>query len=185
MISTPSYRPQCGVLLSNGFRHFCRAASCKKCTLQSCRKRSQIFVRRCELCSDLGATVSFIAPLGEEISFENFRRRQHDGIDHRRGVDRHWRSFGLIARFDGCSVRGVAHIGHLGADDLRGLISPAEVAPMEAFAAETVSQILGTGRFVPLPGSLKNIFLTINPRCHGRRARIAAHGFDEPMPIVF
>jgi hypothetical protein len=135
----------------------------------------------------LGATVSFIAPLGEEISFENFRRRQHDGIDHRRGVDRHWRSFALIARFDGNCVRGVAHIGHLGADDLRGLISPAEVAPMENLDGETVAQTLVAGPFVPLSGSLKGIFLTINPRVRrrGRAERSAAHIDDEPMPLIF
>lgn len=179
-----SYRPRCGALLSNGFRHFCRSASCKNCTRHASHRRAQIFIRRCEVSGNFGATVSFIAPLDAAITFENFRRRLHDAIDHRRGIDKNWWPFGLIARWDGNCVRGVPRLADLGQLDFQELIGPCEITPIENLDAQTIAQTLIAGPFVPLKGSVKNIFLTVNPRPDGRRARTATRS-HEPMPIIF
>lgn len=183
MITNRSARFQCGALLPNLLiRHFCRQARCKTCVRHACRRRSQIFARRCELSSDFDASVSFIAPL--DAAFADWRRKIHDAVDHRRGVDRRWASFALIARFDGCAVRGMARLASLGQLDLQELIGPAEIMSVENLDAQTVARTLAAGSFGSLPGSVKNIFLTINP-CRGAYARTAAQIHDEPMPIIF
>ncbi len=126
-----------------------------------------------------------MAPLDAEIDFARWRRHQHDAADFRRGKGRHWKSFGMIGRFDGNFVRGVARLGNLGTDDFRDLIGACEIEPLDRF--DGVAQTLSAGRFEPLSGSLKSIFITINPRTrrYGAHARTAGRYHSEPMPVVF
>ena len=187
MLTRQSDRPQCGALLPNLIRHFCRQARCKTCVRHACRRRSQIFALRCEAAANLRSWISFVAPLDATISFERWRRRLHDLVDYRRGIDRRWRPIGLIGRFDGGFVRGVARLANLGTDDFLELIGPCEIAPMDQFDAQAVARTLAAGPFIPLPGSTKAIFLTINPKTRQRGAygRAAARVHREPMPIIF
>ena len=190
MTTSQSVHPPCGTLLPNLIRHYCRDASCGVCVRYACRRRGRAFFRRCDAAGQgdsPNSYVAFIAPLDGTIPFTRLRRRLHDAIDFRRGNDRHWKPFGMIGRWDGQSVRGVARLGNLGTADFHDLIGACEIAPLEMFESATVAQTLAAGPFMPLPGSLKTVFITINPktRRHGNHVRGAGRYHGEPIPIVF
>ncbi len=190
MITRQSARLPCGTLLPNLIRHYCRSASCSVCVQNACRRRGQAFFRRCEAAArglSLNSCIAFIAPIDDTIPFARWRRRHHDAIDFRRSKDRHWKPFGMIGRFDGSFVRGVARLANLGTSDVRDLIGACEIERLDRFDGATVAQTLAAGRVQPLPGSLKSIFITINPRTrrHGTHARGGSRYHGDPMPIVF
>jgi len=115
----------------------------------------------------------------------SWRRRLHDAVDSRRGRNPLWKNFGLIARWDGPSnVTGVACLANLGLNDLRGLFDCNETRAMQN-DADSVAQVLLAAPISPLPGSIKNIFLTINPRSDPKpiaRPRPTQH--YEPLPFI-
>jgi hypothetical protein len=94
----------------------------------------------------------------------------------------------MIARFDGNCVRGVAvGLANIGTSAFRDLVGACEIANLDRGNAASVAETLSAGRFEPLPGSLKMIFITINPRTrrHGAHAWSRNRYHGEPMPIVF
>lgn len=177
-------RPPCGALLPDGIRAFCRSAACGTCVRHACRRRARLFASRCG--PSAKPWVSFTAPLGG-TPFWLWRKRRHDLLDQRRQKNPIWKNFGLIARWDGRDdVYGTACLADLGSRDLVGLLNCREVRALEQNDADAISQVLLTMPVSPMPGSLKNIFLTINPRSGSQpaaRSRPAHH--CEPMPFIF
>jgi hypothetical protein len=114
-----------------------------------------------------------------------WRKRLHDAVDSRRDRNFCWEKFGLVARWDGCKhVSAVACLAGLGSRDLCGLIDCREVRALEQNDADTVAQVLLAAPVTSLQGSLKNIFLTINPRTGPRKIQPAPRDY-EPMPFIF
>ncbi|MCW2285620.1 hypothetical protein M2323_003563 [Rhodoblastus acidophilus] len=155
------------------------------CTRYAVRRRSTLFAGRCAPWAP-ELWVSFVTPLNG-IPFWLLRRRLHDAVDHRREKHSIWKSFGLIARWDGRDkVRGVACLARLGSNDIIELIGCDDVRALEQNDAKTVAQTLLAGPIAPICGSLKGVFLTVNPRTGARNVPSAPQPrYYEPMPFLF
>jgi len=185
-------RPPCGVLVSRKIRFFCRRSSCSACFRHSVQRRSAVFYRQC---SDAHGPfvrnfwVIIAAPLttGSLDEFRQFKRRFHSALRYRRVVEHGWRQFGLLALFDGASVRGIAHLGNLGTDQLRRVIGPCEIYPFDPGAAHDIENILADGPTASAPEPLKHVFITAKPKPNGKaRSWDLMPGIDdEPMAFVF
>ncbi|PPQ34937.1 hypothetical protein CH337_19625 [Rhodoblastus acidophilus] len=108
-------------------------------------------------------------------------------MDSRRRRNPSWKHFALIARDCRDDLIGIASLGAIGFNDLFGLINcNDEVQALEKNDADTVAQMLLAAPIAPLPGSLKNIFVTINPRTGTRKIQPApAPRLYESMPFIF
>lgn len=176
---------RCGILLPNGVRHFCRAAACQACVRYAARRRAWLFALRCAPMAAQGPWLAFVLPL-DGMPFFKWRTRIHDRVEHRRGRDSNWKKFGLIGRLNGRDqVIGVVSLATLGFLDLWNLMDGVHVRDLPRNNAETVAQTLAAGPIAQIPGSLKSIFVTINPRTVAWNVpRAPEPRYYEPMPFV-
>ena len=181
----------CGAPVKNGVRNFCRQASCAKCVRFASEARAHAFVADCARARRRGDKARWAAVSAPVIDFARWRGFIHDRLAYRRATDlRRWQEFGMLLRWDGRMVAGIAHIPALGLFDLTDLLAGDDgSAGVESIAGDpelAAEELLTAAPASELDLSLKGIFFTARPACRVRR-KVPRHrtSWDEPMPFLF